>query len=309
MTRRGRFPAALGALLVAAGLQFACSAPQPANSERWQVAPLAWRAEGPRAGDGSLFLLGSVHLGRSKLHEFGPAVEAAFATSDELVVEVDLSLLSEQEIVAQSARYLVLPEGRMLRDELAPETWAKLEAYLRSRGSGIAAVERLKPWAVSTVITLMEFEAAGLRDEYGIDRHFITDAAEAQRPIRALETLQSQLEALDGLSPRVQELMIEDALARIEDDPGALVTAWEDGDEEWLARQLFGPLEENPELEEFYEAIFFRRNEAMTDQLADLVRDGRRRFVVLGAAHMLAERGIPALLRTRGFRVERVSGR
>jgi hypothetical protein len=309
VSHRGRFPAALAALLVVSGLQLACSAAQPAALASWQVAPLAWRAEGPRAGDGSLFLLGSVHLGRSELHDFGPAVEAAYAASDELVVEVDLSLLSEQEIVAQSARYLVLPDGRMLRDELAPETWAKLEAYFRNRGAPIAAVERLKPWAVSTVIAVMEFEASGMQGQYGIDRHFIAAAAEARRPIRGLETLQSQLEALDALSPRVQELMLEDALARIDDDPGALVTAWEDGDEEWLARQLFGPLEENPEFEEFYEAIFFRRNEEMTDQLADLVRDGRRRFVVLGAAHMLDERGIPALLRKRGFRVERVNGR
>jgi len=306
---RGSCWAVLAALLVVSGLQLACSALSPAVRERRQVTPLAWRAEGPRAGDGSLFLLGSVHLGRSELHEFGPAIEEAYATSDELVVEIDLSLLSEQEIVAQSAGYLVLPDGRRLRDELAPETWAKLEAYFRSRGFAIAAVEHLKPWAVSTAIAVMEFEAAGLRDEYGVDRHFIDDAAEARRPIRGLETLQSQLEALDGLSPRVQELMLEDVLARTIDDPGRLVTAWEEGDEEWLTRQLFGPLEENPEFEEFYQTIFFRRNREMTEQLAELVRDGRRRFVVLGVAHMLDQRGIPALLRTRGFRVERVSGR
>jgi hypothetical protein len=305
----GRFRAALAALLVACGLQPGCSSPQPADSERWQVAPLAWRVEGPRAGDGSLFLLGSVHLGRSGRHDFGPVIEAAYAKSDELVVEIDLSLVSEQEVVAQSAPFLALPDGRMLRDELAPETWAKLEAYFRSRGSPIEAVEHLKPWAVSTVITVMEFQAAGMKGEYGIDRHFIDAASAARRPIRGLETLQSQLEALDGLSPRMQELMLEDALARIEEDPSTLVAAWEEGDEEWLTRRLFAPLEENPEFEEFYDAIFFRRNEEMTAQLADLVSDGRRRFVVLGAAHMLDQRGIPALLRRRGFRVERVSGR
>lgn len=309
MRRRGRSRAGAAALLLACGLQLACSSPPPANSTGWQVAPLAWRAEGPRTGDGSLFLLGSVHLGRSGSHDFGPAIEAAFADSDELVVEVDLSRLSAQEIAAQSAPYLELPDGTMLRDELPPETWAKLEAYFRSRGAAIASVERLKPWAVSTVITVMQFQAAGMKDEYGIDRHFIDDADRARRPIRGLETLQSQLEALDGLSPRIQALMLEDALARVEDDPGALVTAWEEGDEARLIEQLFAPLEENPEFREFYEAIFFRRNEQMAARLADLVRDGRNRFVVLGAAHMLDQRGIPALLRTRGFRVERVSGR
>ena len=170
-------------------------------------------------------------------------------------------------------------------------------------------VERLKPWALITVITVMEFQAAGMKDEYGIDRHFISAAAESRRPIRGLETIQSQLEALDGLSPRVQELMLDDTLARVGEDPSSLVTAWENGDEDWLTQQMFGPLEENPEFAAFYDAIFFRRNEEMTAQLAELVGDGRRRFVVLGAAHMLGQRGIPALLRARGFRVERVSER
>jgi uncharacterized protein YbaP (TraB family) len=301
--------AAVVALLVACGLQLACASPQPANSGRWHVMPLAWRAEGPNAGDGSLFLLGSVHLGRSERHDFGPVVDAAYENSDELVVEVDLSALSEQEVVAESVPFLVLPDGRMLRDELAPETWTTLEAYFRSRGASVATVERLKPWAVSTVITVMEFQAAGLNEEFGVDRYFIDAAVEARRPIRGLETLRSQLEALDGLPPRVQELMLEDALARIGEDSSALVAAWENGDEESLMRRLFGPLEENPEFAPFYEAIFFRRNEAMTARLADLVGDGRRRFVVLGAAHMLDRRGIPALLRARGFRVERVSER
>lgn len=309
MRRRGRFRTTLCALLLVLGLQLACASPQPATSDRRQVAPLAWLAEGPREGDGSLFLLGSVHLGRSELPEFGPVVESAYATSDELVVEVDLSLLSEQEIAAQSAAYLFLPEGRTLRDELAPATWAKLDAYFRDRGVAISTVEHMKPWAVSTVVTVMEFEAAGMHEDFGVDRHFIVDAAETERPIRGLETLTSQLQALAGLSPRAQELMLEDALTRVGGDLGTLVTAWEDGNEEWLIEQLFGPLEENPGFAEFYEAIFFRRNEAMAEQLADLVRDGRRRFVVLGAAHMLDVRGIPALLRTRGFRVERVSGR
>jgi hypothetical protein len=148
-----------------------------------------------------------------------------------------------------------------------------------------------------------------MQGEFGVDRHFITEAAEEERPIRGLETLQSQMQIFDDLSPHLQELMLEDALARIDTDPADLVSAWETGDEEQLTRQLLGPLDENPEFAEFYEALFFRRNEAMAAQIAELVGDGRRRFVVLGAAHMLGDRGIPALLQARGFGVERISGR
>lgn len=225
------------------------------------------------------------------------------------MVEVDLSSLSEREIVEQTLPHMLLPKGRRLRDEVSPATWAKLEDYFRERGAAIAGVERMRPWAVSTWIAMMEFEAAGMQGEYGVDRHFITEAAEEDRAIRGLETVESQMQVFANLSPHLQELMLEDALARIETDPADLVSAWETGDEEQLTLLLLGPLDENPEFEEFYEALFFRRNEAMAAQIAELVGDGLQRFVVLGAAHMLGDRGIPALLRARGFRVERISGR
>jgi len=103
--------------------------------------------------------------------------------------------------------------------------------------------------------------------------------------------------------------MLADALARVDEDPSELLDAWERGDETAMTRLVFGPLEEHPEFAEFYEVLFFARNEAMAAQLAGLVADGRRRMVVLGAGHMLGPRGIPALLASRGFRVERVERR
>jgi uncharacterized protein YbaP (TraB family) len=194
---------------------------------------------------------------------------------------------------------------------LSDETYALLEAHLGSRGTPMAAVDRLKPWAVSTVLAMLEFEAAGLRGDYGVDKRFIEWAA-GRRSIRGLETLQSQLEILDGLSPRIQELMLADTLLRMEDvaeESVELLGAWERGDEAVLAGFLFGSLEEHPELVDFYEAVFFARNETMAAQLAALRGDGKRRFVVLGAGHMVGPRGIPALLASRGFRVQRIEGR
>jgi len=46
----------------------------------------------------------------------------------------------------------------------------------------------------------------------------------------------------------------------------------------------------------------------MTQRLAELARDGKTRFTVLGVGHMLGPRGIPSLLCDRGFEVHRVSG-
>lgn len=319
MTRRNaRW--ALSAFLVALALQAGCAASGPEVATAVpasgvppgaRATPLLWRVSGPLEEDGSFFLLGSIHVGHPDGADFGAQAAEAFATCDELVVEVDLSALTADEIAEQTARHALLPDGQTLRGMLSDETYALLEAELSARGTPMAAVDHLKPWALSTFLAMLEFEAAGLRGDYGVDRQFIERAA-GRRPIRGLETLQSQLELFDGLSPRIQELMLADALLRMEDvapESAELVDAWERGDEAVLMRLLFGSLEDHPELADFYEAVFFARNEAMAAQLAALLGDGKRRFVVLGAGHMVGPRGIPALLGSRGFRVQRIEGR
>jgi uncharacterized protein YbaP (TraB family) len=113
---------------------------------------------------------------------------------------------------------------------------------------------------------------------------------------------------MDRLPASLQELMLRDALARVDhfpEDTRALVAAWQRGDDGRLEELVFGPLAELPELEVFYDLVFFQRNENMAARLAQLGGDGRTRFVVLGAGHMVGEQGVPAILARRGFQVTR----
>ena len=46
----------------------------------------------------------------------------------------------------------------------------------------------------------------------------------------------------------------------------------------------------------------------MVSRLHQLSADGRTRFVVVGAGHMVGEQSIPSLLEERGWRVARIGG-
>ena len=112
-----------------------------------------------------------------------------------------------------------------------------------------------------------------------------------------------------GMSEEEQDLMLRDTLQRIDEvaeETDALIDSWSRGDVDGFAEEIFAPLREDSDFEPLYEKLFFQRNEAMADQLAALARDGRTRFVVVGAGHMVGARGIPRLLAKRGFQVERV---
>lgn len=294
---------ALGASLACASVESA--APSAAAPSR----PLLWSAAAPAPGEGSLYLLGSLHMGTSDIADLGPAVASAWEDASELVVEVDLSRLDPVETALIVHEYGVLPAGRTLRDVLTPETYARLEAFMAERAIPRSSYQHLKPWLASTLVTISQLEEAGLEADYGVDQQLIDRASDTDKPIVELESFQSQMTMFDELDLEVQELMLEEALLKVGElgnDTLDMVASWKRGDEEELIEVFFATLEENPHFAPLYEKVFYERNETMSDRLEVLARDGKTRLVVIGAGHMVGPRGIPALLASRGFRVDRV---
>jgi len=269
-------------------------------------APLMWRAQERAQGGGILYLLGSIHFETENAPQFPSEIEAAYRRSDELVVEVDLSDETGSDVGAERGR---LEPPTQLADVLSPPTLELLERYLDEHGIPFYVVEGRKPWYITNFVVVLELLEAGYEAEYGVDRQFIERSS--RKPIVALETAAEQLDLLDRLPLRIQENMLRDALDRnphFDRATDQLIEAWRQGDERALQELVFLPLAEDADFESFYDAIFFRRNEAMTRRLVELARDGKTRFTVLGAGHMLGPRGIPSLLCDRGFEVRRVSG-
>ena len=270
--------------------------------------PLLWRADHPQYG--TLYLLGSVHMHKGGIGGLGAAADSAWERSEELVVEIDTSKLSAEDVPAIVARYGTLTAPQTLEGVLPADLWQQVSAYLRKRGIAHESVAHWKPWFVYFFIVQVELERAGYRPEHGVDEVFIR-AADGTKPIVALESMDSQLRLFDQLPPLLQEQLLRDSLARVDSIPQeveALIGAWVQGDEERLEELVFAPLTEMPELEIFYDLVFFQRNRTMTAELAELVRDGKTRFVVVGAGHMLGARGLPALLEESGWSVVLVGG-
>ncbi len=301
---------------VLAALALACASPAPTPSPAppappppasASAAPLLWRAQAPD-GRGDLFLLGSIHLGTPAGFHLGGALAEAWERSEELVVEIDVSQVSPQEAAAATLRHGTLPVGITLADRLRPETWAALQAELARLGVPAESFAGLKPWLAATRLAVLQFQQAGLEARFGIDQQML-DWAGVTKPVVALESLDSQLAMLDSLPSAVQELMLVDALERspaAELQAGYLVESWLRGDEDALVEVFFGEIGQRPELEVLYEKVYFERNEAMSERLLELARDGRTRLTVLGIGHMVGPRGIPALLAAQGFQVERI---
>ena len=83
--------------------------------------PLLWRADHPERG--TLYLLGSVHLGDRRIDDLGPAVDAAWQGSDELVVEINTADLSAETSQALVLEYAALPPPQTVPDVIPADVW------------------------------------------------------------------------------------------------------------------------------------------------------------------------------------------
>jgi hypothetical protein len=298
-------PAWLAALAAIAAL--ACAKPPPPKPAPPAVpaGSFYWEASAP--GGGQLYLLGSVHIGDGRALELDPRVESAWQRAAELVVEVDTSALSPVDALATINRYGLMPPEQSLHDVVSPDTYEALRAYLKKRHYPIEAANRMRPWLLAQVVSQLEYQAAGYDAENGVDVWFLRRAA--GKPIVELESIDEQTALFASLPDALQEKLLREVLGNTEDFIAvtqAILRAWEQGDEDALAALVLGS-RDDPELATFYERVFTERNRRMSERLATLAADGKARFVVIGAGHLIGPESVPVLLVQRGFQVQRVA--
>jgi uncharacterized protein YbaP (TraB family) len=266
-----------------------------------------WAVESPGDMGGSAHLLGSVHFGRSDFR-FDPAIQAAFEESDALAMELDPEDITPERMTVLLDEMGRLPQGETLSDLLSPETYEALTETLERRGYPAFTLDGFEPWVAITVLSSLEIESGGLSREEGVEAHFV-EQARAGMEVIGLESPEEQMSLFDDMPLDLQEdilreLLVEDGAFR--DTTDAVVEAWLRGDTERLAEvALTGPYRDEA-ARAFQEALYRKRNRRMAMKIAELIDGGGRWFVVIGAAHMVGDDGIPALLAERGYLVRQI---
>jgi uncharacterized protein YbaP (TraB family) len=282
----------------------ACSTRGPLHTIETDNAFL-WEAQPPPGEGAGLVLLGSLHANDGPL-ALGPTLEARWQDTEILVVELDVDTLDP----LTTARVL-FARGRLgegtLPQLVAPETWAALVAFCDTRDIPTAIFEPFKPWFAAITVEEQRLREAGLDPENGVETVLVSRARREGRSVEALETLDEQFAAFDELDYAVQEQHLLDAL-NLDPVEGILEFAelWRAGDRAGLETTLFS--DERTLMAPLYEALFARRNQRMAERIAELVLDGRRRFVVVGAGHTVGADSLPDLLAGRGWSVSPDSG-
>ena len=263
-----------------------------------------WRAEGASA---TVYLAGSIHILKASLYPLPDPYEVAFLTADQLVIEVDISARSQQELQQKTLAYAALPDGRRLQEVVPDPLMTRVTEAVERFGLPIGQLTGVKPAMIMNQLTILRLMTLGYDPRWGIEQHYLDRWGE--RSVLELESLDDQLSLLFDQPMDLQIQLLEDTLdqdAQLETFLANMVTAWFTGDDDGFMEMFAAQSGDSDLARRFTEQLLTERNLRMADRIGDLLESRGTFFVLVGAAHLIGDDGIPALLERSGRATQRI---
>ena len=301
MARRFRTPAVWLLLLAFSAAAYAQTATQPQTKPRRF---LMWKAVSPTA---TMYLVGSIHVGDKSMYPLPAEVESAFAAAKILTVEINIKNVNQMEMLGLVQKNGMYSGGDSLSKHISPETSAVLDDYCSKHSLPRAGLEQFKPWFVAVTIAALAWKAAGEDPELGIDLHFLNESKPPQR-IDELETPESQLSLFVNATEAEQQALLSSALKqgdKMTDMIRKIQAAYISGDPDALEKIMIEQADAGSK--SLTQKLLYDRNVTMTSRLEQYLKNKEEAFVVVGAGHIVGDKGIARLLRDKGYKVEQVT--
>ena len=263
--------------------------------------PALWTVSG---GGSTVYLFGSVHM----LPEGGFAIEGplaeALAEAEKVCLEIDLGAVDELEMQRLTLARVIDPQGRDLFTLLGPDA-DKAKAAAAAAGLPLEPLAQFEPWFAGMMLSLLALQQHGFDVENGVERIVDASARAAGKQMCGFETADEQLALFDEMPAGQQrEFLLQsiEEAGEVEADTRRLLRSWREGNEGAMAELFNEDFAGYPEL---VDRLVYDRNARWTGQIAELLDGPDDVLVVVGAGHLVGERGVPALLEKRGFKVGR----
>ena len=258
--------------------------------------PFLYRADGGRS---PIYLLGTIHLGVSA-RELPFYVRMAFERSDILMSEMGPRGFGWAEARMISALFDWTHPWRGLKSRLGPVAWTRLKAISDRKMHYF--LNRMEPWFVCLTLGLnLDAFDEGRMDkelaEWG--KHKVHRALDSSSEL--VRDLQSVC-TLEDLKSILEDPELERVWAQMQSQARALISAYQEGNEEKIAASEGSGLDER-----LSQVLLEKRNQTWLPKILAAERSARKSvFVFVGAAHLFGKNGLLELLKTKGYSLSRV---
>jgi len=229
-----------------------------------------WKLETEKT---TMYFLGSTHMASQELYPLDKQIEAAFAESDILVVEANIIDVEAQSLLMEMMEKMMYAKDDSIENHISPEVLAMVAEFLEKHE----------------------------------DVHFLKSAQEQGKQILELEGIAEQFTIFDAFSEEIQELSLKITLieiATLEQEVEVVFDLWKSGKSQELYAYIIKTYEKYPELTPLYDILFLKRNKDMANKLLEMIEQGGKYFVVVGAGHFIGPDSIIEILRKKHYEIE-----
>lgn len=283
--------AGLAASMLLASCSFPAEDFPPPSPALWEVTA----ADGKREG----WLFGTIHALPDGVDWRTETLDTALLNSDWLMVEVG-NLDNSGELSLIFTELGLSPDQPALTQRVEAEYRSDLQRLMEKGGLTDKDFTQTETWAAA--LTLANLFSEG-KPENGVDRILISEFAARIE----LEGARVQLGIFDGLAEEDQRDLlkgiIRESRAAENGERFNLAKAWLVGDIDALLQEDTDTILSDPELRA---ALLTDRNAVWAETIVSEFAAKGPTMIAVGAAHMIGDDGLPALLRQRGYTVTRV---
>ena len=281
---------------------------QTSNSNENTITPKVWEAKNQN-GD-IVYMMGTIHLGDEEVMNMPDYFESTFAKCDALAVECDTS---KSDLDLTSIIGFVYTDGSTIKDHVKEDDYKKAVEILSGSSYYNSVYNYVKPimW-----LSLAEIEAAsrvGLTDKYGVDSILISRAYKENKSVLEVEGSAFQTKVISSISDEIQEMLFHEMaitdnyIEEMVKEMDELYNDWKSGNEvesdDELDSETSITEEQQKMIDEYNKIMLHDRNKGMVDKIESYIKEGKKVFFAVGAAHFYGEKGIIKLLENKGYTV------
>jgi len=260
-------------------------------------------------GNDYIFIGGTVHILPPSEFPLPKEFDQAYKQSDSIVLEAKLPDASDAEFQLNMMQQMTYSNGKTISSFLSTKTQQKLSQYVSSLGVELAMFEHFKPGFLVTMLALLEAKKAQLSGE-GVDIFYSKQANGDNKGIAYLESAEFQMNMIANMGIGDEDRFIKSNLEQMTDFKAmflGLLKAWRVGDEQQLNKLAILPMKDDPKT---FKKLLIDRNQTWISQIdrmfADNGKSSDKEFVLVGVAHLAGDKSVLALLKAKGYRVEKL---
>jgi len=268
---------------------------------------LLWEVKS-KDGANTLYLFGTIHVGKPSFFPFPASVQAALTASSKIVVEADVS---DQSDAAEIARLMDYPKGDSIEKHIPAPLLARLKAQLETRKIPYANVATMRPVILGGMLPIVEYMKLGYDLASGLDLALIQQAKREKKTLLQLETSLAQVKLLTGMPAPLQEAFLDNALLMIEqgrsdDQVTGVVNAWQLGDPKLMLEVADEAARGQRDTDKLNQILLWGRHPAMMEKIESYLASGDIHFVAVGSLHLVGPQGLVSLLEKRGHKIRQL---